>query len=135
MPFLGLIAAALIGWLWWTKRVTIRQLPGLVLAAVGGFIALKGQFLGGIGVAVIGLAWFAGTRTPRVISQQQTHQYAIDEARQLLGASIHDDADKIRLRHRKLISANHPDTGGSEERAAKLNEARDLLLAELKKQD
>ncbi len=54
-----------------------------------------------------------------------------DQARWLLGVTVHDDAEAIRTRHRKLIAENHPDTGGSPERAAQLNKARDLLLDEL----
>jgi curved DNA-binding protein CbpA len=55
----------------------------------------------------------------------------IDAARFLLGVSRFDNAERIRERHRTLIAQNHPDTGGSAERAAELNKARDLLLDDL----
>jgi curved DNA-binding protein CbpA len=55
----------------------------------------------------------------------------IDDARFLLGVSRFDNAERIRERHRILIAQNHPDTGGSAERAAELNKARDLLLDDL----
>jgi DnaJ homolog subfamily C member 19 len=51
----------------------------------------------------------------------------------LLGVSAHDDAERIRARHRTLISENHPDRGGSEERATELNQSRDLLLDALER--
>jgi hypothetical protein len=129
---LGLIAAAL-GWALWAKKITPKQLLPLILMIAGAGIAAKGQPLGGIAVLVIGLAWFAGVRRPSSTNHNQGQQYAVDDARKLLGVSATDDAETIRARHRKLILENHPDTGGSEIRAAMLNEARDLLLAALEK--
>ncbi len=52
-------------------------------------------------------------------------------ARFLLGVSRFDNAERIRERHRTLIAQNHPDAGGSDERAAALNKARDILLDDL----
>jgi hypothetical protein len=127
---LALIAAAL-GWALWAKKITPKQLLPLILIIAGAGIAAKGQPLGGIAVLVIGMAWFAGVRRPATVSQNQSQQYAIDKARHLLGVSAKDDAETIRARHRKLILENHPDTGGNANRAAMLNEARDLLLATL----
>jgi DnaJ family protein C protein 19 len=39
---------------------------------------------------------------------------------------------KIKEKHRKLMLANHPDAGGSPIIAAKVNEAKDLLLKDYK---
>jgi hypothetical protein len=99
----------------------------------GAAIAAKGQPLGGVGILVIGAAWFAGVRRPANGGSSAEHQNAIGEARRLLGVSAADDAVAIRARHRALILENHPDTGGNEQRAAALNEARDLLLTALEK--
>ncbi len=129
---LGLIAAA-IGWGLWTKKVTPKQLLPIILMVSGAAIAAKGQPLGGVGILVIGAAWFAGVRRPVGGNALTAQQNAIGEARRLLGVSAVDDAAAIRARHRALILENHPDTGGNEQRAAALNEARDLLLAALEK--
>ncbi len=125
------LLAGLLFWAWWTGRINTRQILPIGLMIAGAALAARGQFPVGIGAIAIGAAWFAGTR--RRISKDQSRQYAIDKARHLLGASARDDAEMIRKRHRKLMAENHPDMGGSEERARQLNEARDILLSEIEK--
>jgi hypothetical protein len=50
------------------------------------------------------------------------------EAYAVLGLSSDASADDVRAAHRRLITQIHPDHGGSSYLAAKINEARDLLL-------
>ncbi len=51
-----------------------------------------------------------------------------DEARAILGVPADADADEIRAAHRRLVSAVHPDKGGSAELTRRINAARDTLL-------
>lgn len=51
-----------------------------------------------------------------------------DEARAILGVGPDAGADEIRAAHRRLVSALHPDKGGSAELTRRINAARDTLL-------
>jgi DnaJ family protein C protein 19 len=51
-----------------------------------------------------------------------------DEARAILGVDASADAETVRAAHRRLVSAVHPDKGGSAELTRRINAARDTLL-------
>ncbi len=51
-----------------------------------------------------------------------------DEAALILGVSIQASDKDIQDAHRRLITKNHPDVGGTDYLAAKINQARDILL-------
>jgi len=55
------------------------------------------------------------------------------EARALLGLDAGASAADVRDAHRRLIARVHPDAGGSDELATRVNAARDALLHELKR--
>ena len=61
-------------------------------------------------------------RTPNPGSMTQ------EEAYQILGLKRGATAEEIRATHRSLMKSAHPDQGGSAERAARVNAARDRLL-------
>lgn len=55
------------------------------------------------------------------------------DARSVLGVDARADEGDIRAAHRRLMSETHPDRGGSEAYARRVNAARDTLLADLKR--
>ena len=64
---------------------------------------------------------------PRPLAKPQ-RSLGEDEARAVLGVGLDADAEEIRSAHRRLVTALHPDKGGSAELTRRINAARDTLL-------
>eukprot|EP00245_Coleochaete_scutata_P015340 TRINITY_DN6800_c0_g1_i1.p2 TRINITY_DN6800_c0_g1~~TRINITY_DN6800_c0_g1_i1.p2 ORF type:complete len:113 (+),score=25.88 TRINITY_DN6800_c0_g1_i1:114-452(+) len=54
------------------------------------------------------------------------------EAALILGVRESVAQEKVKEAHRRVMSANHPDAGGSDYLASKINEAKDQLLGQSK---
>ncbi len=111
----------------------------VVLSALAIFLGiterwLPAVFLGGVVWALLQGArlWPAGKpdtgtgEPPRY--QTSAGKMSRAEALRVLGLPDGASEDDIRAAHRKLILSNHPDKGGSDYLASKINEAKDVLL-------
>lgn len=156
MGLLVLLLLALAGWLILTgrlQRMTMTDGLMLGLAIVGAIMAAKGQSLSGGGALAIAAlhGWRrlagkararrrAASASPGPIPPRFDPRRAapslpppaepagLAEARALLGLDESADEDAIRAAHRRLIAKNHPDVGGTQALAEKINDARAILL-------
>lgn len=71
----------------------------------------------------VGLIW-AGW----LVFKRAANPMPRDEAARLLGISASADGPTVIEAHRRLIARVHPDVGGNDELAARINRARDVLL-------
>jgi len=108
------------------RWAVMRPRPVWLAPAVAGVAtaALLWRF-GAIGIAagaaVAVIVWWFAPRGP-------TSDLDLAQARALLGVPESATREEIRAAHRRLISVAHPDRGGAQDQAARLNAARDLLL-------
>jgi DnaJ homolog subfamily C member 19 len=76
---------------------------------------------------ILAALWYLFLK-PRPKPRPKAPRMPQDEARAILGIAADADEETIRSAHRRLVSAVHPDKGGSEELARRINAARDTLL-------
>jgi hypothetical protein len=137
---MGLIWLVLAGIVVWALVRLGRQTEGprrghwrvaatLVSAAllVGGALALsKGAWISGLGLVGAALWLVVASRMRTVAIKREA--IGDVEARSILGVPVGAEPEEIQAAWRRLMGRAHPDQGGTEGLAAKLNAARDRLL-------
>lgn len=83
-----------------------------------------------LAAAIIAVIYFMIKGVPKRYVNNSAPRLSLSEAeaRATLGVGPEADAAEIRAAHRRLITALHPDKGGSAELTRRINAARDLLL-------
>ena len=71
---------------------------------------------------------FAGARSGSAPPPRGSSDVTVDEAYEILGLSPGADAEAIKAAHHRLMKQLHPDHGGTDYLATKINRARDVLL-------
>jgi DnaJ family protein C protein 19 len=94
-----------------------QALAGLVM--VGPLLWRRWNHLGS------GFTRTAGSPPP---PRRQGSSMSRDEAYEVLGLKPGASADDVHAAHRRLMRMAHPDTGGSDWLASRINQARDVLL-------
>ncbi len=123
---------------------------GIWVVAIGGLLLAALLFLSGRGAAALGDLLTLGIVLWPMLSQQIRMRgrpgfgagfnarpksppsrggMSRDEAYAVLGLKPGADEDTIRAAHKRLMRMAHPDSGGSDWLASRLNQARDTLLA------
>lgn len=148
MPYLLLVLGLIIGIYALYRffiKADINQIKSLILASITITICLSLFILAVTGrlpaaIAIVSaiapfiVAYYA-RRTHRrrsaydhQVSDAPKGPLSIDEAFDILGLDKNATDEEIRAAYKKLMKKVHPDQEGSEWMAAKLNEAKDLLL-------
>jgi DnaJ family protein C protein 19 len=124
---LPMVALALI-WAWWTgrlKQFSLDDAIGATVFILGARMLTTGRILPGALLMAGGLLYI-GFRRGRF---RHDTAMPLDDARRLLGVAEGASVSDIRAAHRRLIAKVHPDAGGSEDLAQRINAARDALIA------
>lgn len=135
---MGVFVLLLVGFAAWLaltgrlRRLTTLDGAMLGVSIVSAILAARGKPIIG-GVPLLLSALYALRRLSRTAPARRPplEDNALREARALLGVGPDADAEAIRAAHRRLIAKIHPDAGGTQALAEKINEARSLLLGNL----
>jgi DnaJ family protein C protein 19 len=144
----GLVLFAFLGGLRAFERASVTSIKSLLawIAALAGIsLALLLVLSGRFGIAVGALSLFGpliwnhwraahpgpargGADTGGGTGSRRSGAMTREEAYQVLGLQPGASEAEIRAAHRRLMRAAHPDSGGSDWVAARINQARDVLL-------
>jgi DnaJ homolog subfamily C member 19 len=143
----GLVLFAFLGGLRAFERASIASVKALLawIAALGGILLALLLVLTGRGAIAIGALTLFGpliwqhwraanppgghTGAARPPPASAGSKMTREEAYQVLGLEPGANEAAIRAAHHRLMRAAHPDSGGSDWLAARINQARDVLLS------
>ncbi len=151
---MGLFVAIVVVILgWWLIKAMGKATPqdfkkwksqglGVAVLALAAFISLRGNIEAGLGLLAIGLGLLTKDKllpdflrrgsgpAPSQQASPPPRGPRMDraEALHVLGLQGNATTDDIRKAHRRLLKDFHPDKGGTNYLAAKINEAKDVLL-------
>jgi len=120
----------------------VRLAAGVLLSLLAAGLALTGRIFFALIAGSIALAIFTGGPMPweRLRARaaagaggappRGASTMSRAEALSVLGLTEGATPQEIRVAHRRLIQQTHPDKGGSSYLAAKINQAKDVLLGE-----
>ncbi|CAI5474559.1 unnamed protein product [Closterium sp. Yama58-4] len=133
----------------WCRQLLQEQrvvlIPGTAFRLNSSRAIMSSPFVAGVAVATAALAarygieaWQAFKARPAVPRIRRFYEGGFQptmtrrEAALILGIRESAAQEKVREAHRRVMTANHPDAGGSDLLASKINEAKDLLLGQTK---
>ncbi|MCX7380279.1 MAG: DnaJ domain-containing protein [Alphaproteobacteria bacterium] len=135
----GLCLAAVLAALGMFSKANVKTLKtlGIWVVAIGGMLLAAMLLFSGRGMTAIWAlvmlgplvwSWVVEQRGKAGGSAPVSGPMTRAEAYEILGLKPGADAAAIRAAHRRLMQAAHPDHGGSDWLAARINQARDVLL-------
>ncbi len=143
MPYLILIIGLLIGSYALYRfflNADVRQIKAFFLSFIAVAIsialvlmAVSGRLAAALGLFIALLPFVVGYLRNRKAPDETPHNTSSNvmtekEALDVLGLSADSTPDDIQHAYKKLMQKVHPDSEGSDWMAAKLNQARDILL-------
>lgn len=141
--FGGLLLLALIWALRSFERASVKDIKSLLawIAALGGLVLAVLLVLTGRGIVALNALllfgpllwqrWQAGRLgqpPPNPFRARTSSAMTREEAYEVLGLKPGASEAEIRAAHRRLMRGAHPDGGGSDWLASRVNQARDVLL-------
>lgn len=138
---MGLLAVLALGVVFWAiatgkvRRAASRETAALAMGVAGMAVLGSGKLVAGVALMVASAALWPWRKRPAASGGVNTGGVNVDEARALLGVPADADAETIRAAHRRLIAQTHPDRGGTEELARRINLARDAALSAISTKD
>jgi DnaJ-domain-containing protein 1 len=118
-----------------------QKLAGIAVMAFAVVLLLRGELNAAMGLGVFGMGLYGKSALfpngmgfkpqagPQASPpQRQSSGMSRDEALKVLGLSDGADSETVRQTHKRLLKDFHPDKGGSDYLAAKINQAKDVLL-------